>query len=308
LSTAGGEREYPLALEFLHEAVTAAESTRQWLAVVWKVTDRHDRSLLPGLAEAGRGLVLRADLHPRQRTIVRQNDGPSRQQLRADIDQPLAEVLVVALPPPRLHRQFEVGPAGGHVSPVDGHVAAEVEDALQRVAEHCDRDGFRHGANEGVLGRAAVLVLVDDSESIAGAQDATNSCTGGDQQRALVVGLGGRALQNIGRIVGGQSTHAALGASLVDGVGRTAPTRAGVFQRCPGGGPAGEELEGVVGGRARLGGVGGEGEAFVGFDGHGLEHEVEVPDGWVAEVLEAGAVQADVVGCPEGAEFVAAGG
>ncbi len=32
------------------------------------------------------------------------------------------------------------------------------------------------------------------------------------------------------RIVAGQPTHAALGASLVDGVGRTAPTRAGVFQ------------------------------------------------------------------------------
>jgi hypothetical protein len=32
------------------------------------------------------------------------------------------------------------------------------------------------------------------------------------------------------RIVSGQPTHAALGTSLVDGVGRTAPTRAGVFQ------------------------------------------------------------------------------
>jgi putative ATP-dependent endonuclease of the OLD family len=32
------------------------------------------------------------------------------------------------------------------------------------------------------------------------------------------------------RIVAGQPTHAALGACLVDGVGRTAPTRAGVFQ------------------------------------------------------------------------------
>lgn len=51
---------------------------------------------------------------------------------------------------------------------------------------------------------------------------------------------------------------------------------------------------------ARLGGAGGEGEAFVGFDGHGLDHEVGLPDGGVADVLDAGAVQANVMGCRPG--------
>jgi hypothetical protein len=63
-----------------------------------------------------------------------------------------------------------------------------------------------------------------------------------------------------------------------------------------------------VGRRAGLGGVGGEGESLVGFEGHCLEHEVKEANGRMAEVLEAGAVQADVVGGPQGAEFLAAGG
>ncbi len=51
---------------------------------------------------------------------------------------------------------------------------------------------------------------------------------------------------------------------------------------------------------AGFGGIGGEGEPLVGFEGHGLEHEVQKADGRVAEVLDAGAVQADVVCGPEG--------
>jgi hypothetical protein len=47
-------------------------------------------------------------------------------------------------------------------------------------------------------------------------------------------------------------------------------------------------------------GAGAEGESFVGFEGHGVEHEVKEADGWVAEVLEAGAVQADVAVGPQG--------
>jgi hypothetical protein len=73
-------------------------------------------------------------------------------------------------------------------------------------------------------------------------------------------------------------------------------------------GPAGQELQTVVGGSARLGGVGGEGKSLVGFEDHGLERQVEEADGWVAEVLDAGAVQADVVCGPQGAECFAAGG
>jgi hypothetical protein len=63
-----------------------------------------------------------------------------------------------------------------------------------------------------------------------------------------------------------------------------------------------------VGGGAWLCGVGGEGEPFVGFEGHGLKHEVESADGGVVEVLAAAAVQAHVVGRPQGAELLAAGG
>jgi hypothetical protein len=60
--------------------------------------------------------------------------------------------------------------------------------------------------------------------------------------------------------------------------------------------PAGEELQSVVGRGVGLGGAGGEGESFVGFQGHGLEHQVKGPDGGMTEVLYAGAVQPDVVG------------
>ena len=56
-----------------------------------------------------------------------------------------------------------------------------------------------------------------------------------------------------------------------------------------------------MGGSARFGGVGGEREPFVGLKGHGLEHELKDSDGGVVEVLAAAAVQAHVVGGPQGA-------
>ena len=58
-------------------------------------------------------------------------------------------------------------------------------------------------------------------------------------------------------------------------------------------------------------GFGGEDEhlqAAVGGEIHGLVGEVEVADDGVVDALEAGAVFADVVGSPEFAEQVAAGG
>jgi hypothetical protein len=53
-----------------------------------------------------------------------------------------------------------------------------------------------------------------------------------------------------------------------------------------------------VGRGAGFGCVGGEGESFVGFEGHGFEEEVHAADGWVMELLESAAVEADGVGGP----------
>ena len=73
-------------------------------------------------------------------------------------------------------------------------------------------------------------------------------------------------------------------------------------------GPGAEEPESFGGRRAGFGGVDGEGEA--GFGGH-LETfvgEGELADDGVVEPFGAGAVVADVVAAPAGAEVVAAGG
>jgi hypothetical protein len=75
-----------------------------------------------------------------------------------------------------------------------------------------------------------------------------------------------------------------------------------------GGGPAGEEPESVVGGRARLGAEDDQGQARVGGQLHHVVGKVHVADDGVPEVLEPGAVQLNVVGAPTDAEFVAAGG
>lgn len=74
-----------------------------------------------------------------------------------------------------------------------------------------------------------------------------------------------------------------------------------------GGGPAGEEFEGFVGGGARFGAEGGEGQAGIGGQGNGFEGKADLADGGMAEVLDAGVVEADVVRCPQGAELLASG-
>jgi len=61
-------------------------------------------------------------------------------------------------------------------------------------------------------------------------------------------------------------------------------------------------------GRAGLGGVGGQGESLVGFEGHRLEHEAQDADGRMAELLDAAAVQAYVMCRPQGSELLTAGG
>lgn len=63
-----------------------------------------------------------------------------------------------------------------------------------------------------------------------------------------------------------------------------------------------------MGGRARLGCVRGQDESLVGIERHGFEHEAQAADGGMAELLAAAAVQAHVVGRPQGAELLAAGG
>jgi hypothetical protein len=73
-------------------------------------------------------------------------------------------------------------------------------------------------------------------------------------------------------------------------------------------GPTGEQREGIMRGRAWLGGVGGEGESFVSLEGHSFEHEVNASDGRMVEVLQPAAVQAHVVRGPEGAELFASRG
>src|SRR6202040_407770 len=75
-----------------------------------------------------------------------------------------------------------------------------------------------------------------------------------------------------------------------------------------GGGPGGEELERVVRWGTRLGGIGGDPQAAVGGEVEGLVGKGEVADGGVMEPLDPGAVEADVVRGPPGAEVLAAGG
>ena len=75
-----------------------------------------------------------------------------------------------------------------------------------------------------------------------------------------------------------------------------------------GGGPGGEELQGVVGRGAWLGGVGRDPQAGVGGEVEGLERERELADDRVVEPLDAGAVEAHVVGGPPEPEVLAPGG
>jgi hypothetical protein len=82
----------------------------------------------------------------------------------------------------------------------------------------------------------------------------------------------------------------------------TFPARA----RC--GTPAGEQLQCVLGPRAGLGAVGGQRQARVGQQLHGVEGDIDEADDRVGEVFGPVLVQPHVVRRPAGAEVVAAGG
>src|SRR6476619_651288 len=73
-------------------------------------------------------------------------------------------------------------------------------------------------------------------------------------------------------------------------------------------GPAGEQPERVRGRGACGRRVDEQGEAGVGGELHRLEVKLEVTDDRVVQLLEAGAVEPDVVGGPAGAEDLTAGG
>ena len=75
-----------------------------------------------------------------------------------------------------------------------------------------------------------------------------------------------------------------------------------------GGGPTGEQSEVVGRGAGGFGAVGDDRQAGVGGQFHRVEVEGEFADDGVLGVFDAGAVQADVVGGPAGAEQFAAGG
>ena len=75
-----------------------------------------------------------------------------------------------------------------------------------------------------------------------------------------------------------------------------------------GGGPAGEQRQPVGRGGVGLGAVDHQRHPRVGRHGHGLERQVQLTDHGVMDVLEAGAVEADVVGGPAAGELVTAGG
>src|SRR4051794_40025834 len=73
------------------------------------------------------------------------------------------------------------------------------------------------------------------------------------------------------------------------------------------GSPAGQQAQGVLGGRPGLGGVGQEALTGIGGRRERLECQLKVPDDRVMDELHAGGVDPDVVGGPSDPELVAAG-
>src|SRR4051812_17273322 len=73
-------------------------------------------------------------------------------------------------------------------------------------------------------------------------------------------------------------------------------------------GPAGEQLQGVLGRRSGFGAVGVEHCAGVGEQLEHVELDSYVPDDAVVDLLRAGFLLQYVVGAPAGAEFVTARG
>jgi hypothetical protein len=62
-------------------------------------------------------------------------------------------------------------------------------------------------------------------------------------------------------------------------------------------GPARQQIQGVLRGGVRLGGVGEKALAWVGRQREGLERQVEVSHDWVVKELDAGGVDPQVVEC-----------
>src|SRR5664280_180095 len=125
----------------------------------------------------------------------------------------------------------------------------------------------------------------------------TRSGTYGSRARRLVA-------PGVLRMAGPELSGAVLGAgSWRIGDVRRRFVRGRLVQ---GGCPTGQQVEGVLGWRPRLGGVDEHGEVLAG-QLHCLEGQLEVPDDRVAELLVPGAVEADVVGCPPRAERLTLG-
>jgi len=83
--------------------------------------------------------------------------------------------------------------------------------------------------------------------------------------------------------------------------------RRGLLDVVGGRGPAGQQAQGVLGGRPRFGGVGEQALAGIGGQREGLKRQLQVPDDRVVEALGAAGVDPDVVGGPSDPELVAAG-
>src|SRR3954447_9550625 len=73
-------------------------------------------------------------------------------------------------------------------------------------------------------------------------------------------------------------------------------------------GPAGEQDERVLGRATRFGQIGDQAGRGAGLEGKRLEGQVEVADDRMTQPLDAGAVDADVVGGPAESEVLAASG
>src|SRR5215211_756454 len=76
----------------------------------------------------------------------------------------------------------------------------------------------------------------------------------------------------------------------------------GAFECC---GPAGEQVEPVLGGRTRLCGVHDNCQPRIRGKVHRLEGQVKISNDWVMNVLQPSAVEAHIVRLPSGSELVA---
>src|SRR6476469_3234591 len=107
-----------------------------------------------------------------------------------------------------------------------------------------------------------------------------------------------------GSLVAGLGVGLARGVSLGFCGGRIANTGA----RGRLGGPAGKEVQGLLGCAVWFDGVGDDGQPGVAGEGEGFASEFKLPDDGVVHHLGGGAMEADVVAGPPSSELLAAGG